>query len=180
MAHSTDDELSTMVDGIVDELEAAVSGTLYDVDDNETVIEDIDEWKQEQYDIKVAKFKNEHPESEFGKNYDEWRENYGYDCYRDYLEDEIGTVDDIEEPDKLSLSDYIEKRSLDDVRFEVDTGKNLSGGRILFTYGGPNIWVHDDMVCGYWGSYQCTTPLNSDTRSALWEWFEEQWNAIRG
>ena len=168
-----------MVDGIVDELEAAVSGNLYDVDGNEAVIEDMDAWKQGQYDMKVAKFRNEHPESEFEKNYDEWHDNYGYDCYRDYLEDEIGTVDDIEEPDELSLSDYIERRSLGDIRFEVDTRKDLSGGRVLFAFGGPSIWVHDDSVCGYWGSCQCTTPLNSDTRSALWEWFEEQWDMIR-
>ena len=75
---------------------------------------------------------------------------------------------------------YQNQESLGDVRFEVDAEKNLSGGRVLFTYGGPNIWVHDDEVCGYWGVSQCTMPLDSETRSALWDWFEEQWDMIKG
>ena len=41
-----DDDLHAMVGSIVDELEAAVSGSLYEVDGEYVVIDDLDEWKE--------------------------------------------------------------------------------------------------------------------------------------
>lgn len=174
MACGTDDDLHAMVKGIVDELEAAVSGTLYDVDGDYKVIDDIDEWKRAKYAKKVEEFRKEHPE----ESYDP--EEYGFDAYQEWMEDEIGTVDDVDEPDPVSLDKYIEKRGLGDTRFEVDTSMQLSAGRTLLAYGGPNIWVHDDEVRGYWGSSQCTMSLDSDTSSAMWDWFEQYWDVIKG
>ena len=95
------------------------------------------------------------------------------------MEDEIGTADDIDEPDEVSLCEYIDKRSLEDVRFEVTSDKELCEGKVLFCYGGPTVWVADDEVRGYWGSSTVEMSLNSETRSELWDWFEEQWNAVK-
>jgi len=174
MASDIDKELHSMVKNIVDELEAAVSGTLYDVDGNETVIDDMDGWKAAEYEKLKQGFEADHPRSEFKL------EDNVYESYEEWMEDEIGTADDVDEPDSISLDEYIEKRGLGDTRFEVDTSMQISGGRTLFCYGGPNIWVHDDEVCGYWGSAQCTMGLDSDTRSAMWDWFEQLWDTIRG
>ena len=174
-------ELHSMVLNIVNELEAAASGSLYDVDGNFEVIDDIDEWKEEQYQKKVAEFKGKHPESGFRKeSADAGCMADCYDSYQEWMEDEIGTVDDIDEPDEVSLSEYLEKQSLGDVRFEVDSSKQLLGGKTLFTYGGPNIWVHDDRVCGYWGSESVDMSLDSATCSALFSWFEEMWDVVAG
>ena len=174
MASNIDEELHRMVNGIVDDLEAAVSGSLYDIDGNYVVIDDMDDWKADRYEEKADAFRKEHPE----ESYDP--EVYGFDTYGEWMEDEIGTVDDVDEPDEVSLYDYLEKESLGDVRFEVGPDKELHGGKTLFCYGGPNIWVADDEVRGYWGSATVEMSLNSETRSAMWSWFEERWDSVKG
>lgn len=168
---NTADELHSMVKNIVDELEAAVAGTLYWDGSGYLVIDDMDEWKAEQYEKKAEQFKETHSEDDLDRDV--------YEDYQEWMEDEIGTADDVDEPDEVSLYDYIEKQGLGDTRFEVDSSKQLLGGKTLFTYGGPNIWVHDDEVCGYWGSENVEMCLDSDTRSAMFSWFEEMWDAIK-
>lgn len=177
MASNIDEELHAQVKGIVDELEAAASGTLYEVDGGYVVVDDLDDWKAEQYKKKADEFREEHPESEFEKLKEEDR---SFDLYEEWMEDEIGTVDDVDEPREVSLSDYVEEQSLGDVRFEVDSSKELHGGKVLFCFGGPNIWVADDEVRGYWGSSTVEMSLDSDTRSALYGWFEEMWDSVKG
>lgn len=173
MSRGTDDDLHTMVSSIVDELEAAVSGSLYGVDGDYIVIDDLGEWKQEKYGKMTEEFRKEHPEDSFDP------EESGFDTYVEWMEDELGVADDVDEPEKASLYEYISERSLGDMRFEVDSSKTLIGGKVLFCYGGPNIWVTDDEVRGYWGSSTVEMPLDSDTRSELWDWFENQWEAIK-
>lgn len=169
----TDDDLHAMVGSIVDELEAAVSGSLYEVDGDYIVIDDLGEWKQEKYGRMAEEFRKEHPEDSFDP------EESGFDTYVEWMEDEIGVAEDVDEPEQASLREYISERSLGDVRFEVTSDKTLCGGKVLFCYGGPNIWVADDEVRGYWGSSTVEMPLDSDTRSELWDWFENQWEAIK-
>lgn len=99
---------------------------------------------------------------------------------------EFKTIDDIEEymeshdeaPEQVTVAGVIEKCGLGDTRFEVDSSKKLRGGRTLFTYGGPTIWVHDDMVCGYWGSARVEMSFNEETRSAMFDWFMEYWEVV--
>lgn len=174
MASSTDEELHAQVKSIVDELEAVASGSLYDIDGNYVVIDDIDDWKEEQYKKKVDEFGKEHPIDSF-----DYQET-GFDTYKEWMEDEIGTADDIDEPDEVFLSDYIEKECLGDIRFEVDSSMELHGGKMLFCYGGPTVWVADDEVRGYWGSSRVEMSLDSDTRSMLLGWFEKMWNIAKG
>ena len=167
-----DKDLHETVKSIVDELEAAASGSLYEVDGNYVAIDDLDEWKEERYGRMVEEFRKNHS----GDSLD----TKAYGSYEDWMEDEIGTVDDIDEPDRVSLGGYIDRRSLGDVRFEVDSVRTLCGGKILFCYGGPNVWVADDGVRGYWGSSRVEMSLDPDTRSALWDWFEDQWDMVKG
>lgn len=151
MAGTTDDALHAQVKSIVDELEAAASGSLYKVDGEYEIIEDLDEWKREQYEREAEEFKETHSE------------------------------DDIDEPDEVSLGEYIDDRSLGDVRVEISlSDRSLVGGKVLFCYGGPNIWVADDEVRGYWGGSRCEMALDSETRSALFSWFEEMWGMSGG
>ena len=169
-------ELHSMVLNIVNELEAAASGSLYDVNGNFEVIDDLDEWKEAEYAKLKEAYEHDHPRSEFKRVEDDGM----YETYEEQMMDEIGTVDDIDEPDEVSLHEYIEKQGLGDTRFEVDSSKQLLGGKTLFTYGGPNIWVHDDRVCGYWGSESVDMSLDSATCSALFSWFEEMWDVVAG
>lgn len=95
-------------------------------------------------------------------------------------------IDDVDEyteshdemPGQATVADVIEKRGLGDTRFEVDSKKELCGGKTLFTFGGPNIWVHDDMVCGYWGSARVEMSFNPETRTAMFDWFNDRWKEI--
>ena len=169
MADNIDEELHQMVKDIVDELEAVVAGTLYDVNGNETVIEDLDQWKESRYAEKVEAFEASGDADKYSPK--ELSEAYKESC--------IGTVDDIDEPDAISLERYIEKRGLGDTRFEVNSSKELCGGRTLFTFGGPNIWVHDNMVCGYWGSAKVEMTFNPETGSAMFDWFKEYWEVVK-
>lgn len=173
MASDVDKELHGTVLGIVHDLEAAASGHLYDVDGECVIIDDLDEWKAAEYKKKVDEFREKHPRESFDPD------ETGFDEYEEWMEDEIGYVDDVDEPDEVSLTEYIDKESLGDVRFEVDSSKELLGGKVLFCYGGPNVWVADDEVRGYWGSSTVEMSLDSGTKSALFDWFEEMWDAVK-
>ena len=168
-----DESLHAQVKSIVDELEAAASGSLYEIDGNYVVIDDMDEWKAAEYEKLKQGFEADHPRSSFKL------EDNVYSSYDEWMEDEIGTADDIDDPDEVSIGEYIDEQSLGDVRFEVDSSKELCGGKVLFAFGGPNIWVADDEVRGYWGSSRVEMSLDSETRSALRSWFEEQWDVAK-
>lgn len=106
--------------------------------------------------------------------------------YREEGGSDFQTIDDIDEyleshdgaPEQATVADVIEKRGLGDTRFEVDSKKELCGGKTLFTFGGPNIWVHDDMVCGYWGSARVEMSFNPETKTAMFDWFNDRWKEI--
>jgi hypothetical protein len=176
---TTDSILHSQVKTIVDELEAAVSGSLYKIDGNYVVIDDLDGWKAERYQEKEEKFRKEHHPEDFEEDKDE--NGSEYDSYDEWMEYEIGTVEDIEEPEEVSLAEYIDDQSLGDVRMGISLpDQSLNGGKVLFCCGGPTVWVADDEVRGYWGSSKVEMSLDSDTRSALFSWFEELWNATKG
>lgn len=109
-------------------------------------------------------------------------------CLYRSLDGEFETIDDgdmdeyleshDEMPEQVTVADVIEKRGLGDTRFEVDSQKELCGGRTLFTCGGPNIWVHDDMVCGYWGGKSVEMSFNPETKLAMFDWFKEYWEVV--
>lgn len=173
MGDSVDKELHGTVLSIVHEIEAAAEGSLYYDGSGYLIIDDMDAWKHRQYLKKVEKFKSENPEGKVDL------EQLGFETYEEWMRDQIGTEEDIEEPDSMSLDEYIEKQALGDVRFEVDSSKQLMGGKVLFCYGGPNVWVHDDEVCGYWGSAKVEMSLNSEAASSMYRWFDEYWDIVK-
>ena len=179
MGTDVDEELYRIVTGIGEEIEAAADGKLYRINGEEVTIDDMDEWKEAEYAKKVEAFKKEHPERDFNDNADNAGDAYeAYDSYEEFMEDEIGTADDIDEPEPIDLTDYVDSRSLGDIRFEVDMQKDMIGAKCLFFYGGPNVWVHDDRVCGYWGGRESVYHLSQDASYALYEMFESVWDRI--
>lgn len=168
----TNEDLREMVESYRDEIEAAVDGELYDVDGDYRTITDIDDWKESEYEKKKDAFMREHPES--GGFDDEC-----YDSYEEFMVAEIGDVDDIDEPDNVSLADYIERVSLGDMRFEVGSDKSLYGAKFLAAYGGPNIWISDDEVRGYWGCAEIVRSLSYAAGQALFSYFEECWDVVK-
>ena len=174
MAQETEDRLREMAKSYDEDLEAVVvAGTMYRIDGNNVVIDDIDEWKQKEWEKQKAKFLSEHP-------FTDPDDLESYENEEEYVTDNIGEADDIDEPDEqVSLDEYLNDQSLGDVRFEVSSDMELHGGKILLACGGPTFWLHDDEICGYWGSDEYSRSLSGDVKSALWSWFEEQWGMAR-
>lgn len=163
------EELKEMVHSYARDIEAAADGTLYKVNGNPTIIDDIDDWKQNEWERLKAEFLRKYP-----------FKDPDYETEDEYVTDNIGEVDDIDEPEQMSLVDYINDNSLGDIRFEIDRNMECFGGKILLAFGGPNIWLHYDEVCGYWGGDTETWFLRSDARDALMEFFQEEWETVRG
>ena len=169
-----DEELKEMVHSYALDIEAAADGTLYKVNGEPTVIDDIDDWKQKEWDRQKAEFLAKEP---FDSLDPEDKETY--ESEDEYATDTIGDVDDIDDPEQMSVTDYISDNSLGDIRFEVDRNLECCGGKVLLAYGGPDIWLHDEKICGYWGGDTETWSLRSDARGALMEFFQEEWEMIR-
>ena len=177
----TSKELENIVNDTVAQIEAAVAGDLYDIDGTKTVIDDVDAWKRDVWlrsrkDVWLRSRKNyldEHPELEELTDKE----------IAEILDEEVGAESDwewrINDPWQVSLRELLEEESLGDVRFDVNQNGDLFGGKIVVAFGGPNVWVADDEVRGYWGSDECRRSLSSDASRAVFEWFEEQWACAR-
>lgn len=167
-----DNELKEIVHSYAHDIEAAADGTLYKVNGEPTIIDDMDEWKQSEWENLKAEFLKEHP-------FTDPEDKEAYESEDKYVTDNIGEVDDIDEPEQMSITDYINDNSLGDIRFEVDGRMELYGGKVLLAYGGPNVWLHDDEIRGYWGCDTETWSLCSDAREALMEFFQNEWGMVR-
>ena len=165
-----EESLRATINGIADHLKAAANGELYLVDGRYEKIEYLEGWKEDKRKEKEEEFRKLHPKDKFDK------EKTGCNTYEEWMNEEI---EEIENPEEVSMSDYMERESLGDIRFEVDTNKEIHGGRALVGYGGPNIWITDDEVQGYWGSTTVKVMLDSKTRSEIMDWFGEMWDAIK-
>lgn len=84
--------------------------------------------------------------------------------------------EDGNEIETATLCDWINKQ-LGDVRFEVrrdSTGKlEVTGGRVLCCFGGPNVWAEHDEIRAYWGNESATYPLTSDASDAMLDMLAE-------
>ena len=166
-----DEKLKEIVRSYAHDIEAAADGTLYKVNGEPTIIDDMDEWKQNEWENLKAKFLKEHP-------FTDPKDKETYKSEDEYVIDNIGEVDEIDEPEQMSITDYINDNSLGDIRFEVDRKMELYGGKVLLAFGGPNIWLHDDEIRGYWGGDTETWSLCSDARDALMEFFQDEWEMV--
>ena len=170
-----DEELKRIVRSYALDIEAAADGTLYKVNGEPTVIDDIDDWKQKEWDRQKAEFLAKEPFDSLDPEDKEL-----YEDEDGYVTDNIGEADDIDEPEQMSVADYVSDNSLGDIRFEVDGKMELYGGKVLLAAGGPTVWLHDDEIRGYWGGDTETWGLRSAARDALMEFFREEWETIRG
>ena len=129
-----DEELKSIVRSYAIDIEAAASGTLYKVNGEPTVIDDMDDWKQKEWDRQKAELLAKEP---FDSLDPEDKEIY--ESEDKYVTDNIGDVDDIDDPEQMSVMDYIDDNSLGDIRFEVDRNMECCGGKVLLAFGGPNV-----------------------------------------
>lgn len=168
---TTESQLRRMCESYSDDLEAAVEGNLYRIDSDNVVIDDIDEWKEKEYGRKKTEFVAEHIDEKYDPEL--------YDSFEEWMEDEIGVADDIDEPDQVPLSEYLDDQSLGGLEYTVDGDLELRSGRMTLCCGGPGIYLYDDRIEGYWGSDRCEWSLSENVRRALWSWFEENWGMVR-
>ena len=167
-----DNELKEIVRSYAHDIEAAADGTLYKVNGEPTIIDDMDKWKQSEWENLKAEFLKKHP-------FADHNDKEAYESEDECVTDNIGEVDDIDEPEQMSIIEYINDNSLGDIRFEVDGKMELYGGKVLLAFGGPTVWLHDDEIRGYWGCSTETWSLCSDARDALMEFFQEEWGMVR-
>ena len=167
-----DNELKEIVRSYAHDIEAAADGTLYKVNGEPTIIDDMDEWKQSEWENLKAEFLKKHP-------FTDPEDKEAYESEDEYITDNIGEVDNIDEPEQMSITEYINDNSLEDIRFEVDGKMELYGGKVLFAFGGPTVWLHDDEIRGYWGGDTETWSLCSGACDALMEFFQEEWGMVR-
>lgn len=113
--------------------------------------------------------------------YDARGENYWFDDE----ENEIGkcpgcghTSINENEFEPLSLWDYMTDAL--DVRFVVNSHKEILAVKILVAFGGPNIWIDSESrsVELYWWTDRASYPLSTDVCDALNEWAEEYWGCM--
>ena len=166
-----DNDLQEIVRSYANDIEAAADGTLYKVNGEPTII-DIDDWKQNEWEREKTEFLKEHP-------FTDPEDKEAYESEDEYVTDNIGGVDDIDEPEQMSITDCSNDNSLGDIRFEVDGKMELYGGKVLLALGGPTVWLHDDEIRGYWGCDTETWSLCSDAREALIEFFQNEWGMVR-
>lgn len=141
----TEDLLRETVREVAMEIEAAVDGDLYELENGEfEIISDMEDWKKVQYAVKRHDFLASHSEKELDKEL--------YCDVEEWLEDEIGTADDVEEPEQVGVSEAIEKRALSVEHWKINSSGECVGGEILVCYGGPSVWITEDGVFGAWGT----------------------------
>ena len=101
-----DEELKEMVRSYALDIEAAADGTLYKVNGEPTVIDDIDDWKQKEWDRQKAEFLAKEPFDSLDPEDKEL-----YEDEDGYVTDNIGDADDIDVPEQMSMMDFV-KRSI--------------------------------------------------------------------
>ncbi len=105
------------------------------------------------------------------------------------IDDERKVIDDMDawmdahegedEPQAVSIARILEEDSLGDLHFEVNQRGEIYGGKTVVGYGGPNVWIASDEVCGYWGASEERRRLSPKARDEVMEWFEDQWNCAK-
>ena len=101
-----DEELKRIVRSYALDIEAAADGTLYKVNGEPTVIDDIDDWKQKEWDRQKAEFLAKEPFDSLDPEDKEL-----YEDEDGYVTDNIGDADDIDVPEQMSMMDFV-KRSI--------------------------------------------------------------------
>lgn len=80
----------------------------------------------------------------------------------------------MDDKDLASFVDFLEINALGDTRYEINADGSFVGGKILLAYGGPNIWLYDDKVVGYWGSETDEWHLTSDASAIVYDYLKEE------
>lgn len=80
----------------------------------------------------------------------------------------------MDEKDLASFVDFLEINALGDTRYEINADGSFHGGKILLAYGGPNIWLYDDKVVGYWGSETDEWHLTSEASAIVYDYLKEE------
>lgn len=80
--------------------------------------------------------------------------------------------DDGEEHEAATLFDWV-NRQLGDIRYEIDQSGNVVGGKVLCSFGGPNIWACYDAIRAYWGTERAEVELPSRAADAMLDMFRE-------
>jgi len=60
-----------------------------------------------------------------------------------------------------------------DVIYQINIRGEMKGFEILLAFGGPNIYLEDDRVVGYWAGDKYYSCISSDAFNQIWDYLEE-------
>lgn len=78
-----------------------------------------------------------------------------------------------------NFCDWLDSYSLGDLRFEIGADGSFYGAKVLIAYGGPNIWLCDDRIEGYWGSEEVVIRLPQSVSEIVFDCFREEFDSVK-
>lgn len=85
-----------------------------------------------------------------------------------------------EEPEVVTVADILSEDSLGDIRWEVNDRGEMFSGRVCTGFGGPNIYITDCEVRGYWGfSGPVVVDLSDKASDDAWDYFADAWDCAK-
>lgn len=60
-----------------------------------------------------------------------------------------------------------------DIIYQISLKGEMKGFELLLAFGGPNIYLEDDKVVGYWGGDKYYAYISSDAYNQIWDYLEE-------
>ena len=60
-----------------------------------------------------------------------------------------------------------------DIIYQINIRGEMKGFEVLLTFGGPNIYLEDDKVVGYWAGDKYYAYISSDAYNQIWDYLEE-------
>ena len=60
-----------------------------------------------------------------------------------------------------------------DIIYQISLKGEMKGFELLLAFGGPNIYLEDDKVVGYWAGDKYFAYISSDAYNQIWDYLEE-------
>ena len=60
-----------------------------------------------------------------------------------------------------------------DIIYQISLKGEMKGFELLLAFGGPNIYLEDDKVVGYWGGDKYYAYISSEAYNQIWDYLEE-------
>ena len=85
-----------------------------------------------------------------------------------------------EELEMVTVANILEEDSLGDIHWEVNNRGEMFSGRVCTGFGGPNIYITNCEVRGYWGfEGPVVVDLSDKAKNDAWDYFANEWECAK-